>query len=165
MSFSLPLAGTIWYNIVMNSQTSNNSISGDQMKNITSHTFISQNGACQVDINTDTKGRADIHYRYFRSSDGTEWDITKYPRRKSLEIIEETLKSLKEDSRYIDVSVFDEEELAEWRDIQRTSHERMWCSNRPTGSAWRAMGAGIAPKSFEDFWGSTPEEHYSHLGG
>ena len=128
--------------------------------NITSHVFVSQNGACQVELNYDDKGRADVHHRYFRSSDGSEWDISKYPRRCTVEHVQDYLKKLEEDTRYLDVSVFDEDELSEWRDIQRTEHERLWCSNEPTGSAWRAMGPGIKPKSFEDFYGCTPEEYY-----
>ena len=159
MPFSLPLGITIWYNTNMNSKTTNNSKSGDYM-NITSYVFISQNGMQQVELNFDDQGRADVQHRQF-NQDGVEYNIfKKYPTRKPISEVKEYIKKLKEDYRYIDVSCFDEQEQDEWREIQLTAKDRAWVSNPGTGSAWRAMGAGIKPKSFEDFYGCTPEEYY-----
>ena len=132
------------------------------MMNITSHVFISQNGMQQVELNYDDKNRADVLHRQF-NSDGVEIGSQEYPRRKPISEIMDYIHKLEEDHRYIDMSSFSEEEQEVWR--EKVMKVNTTCDNRSAGSPWRAMGAGIKPNSFEEYWGCTPEEHYYPLKG
>jgi len=155
----LPPSTPIWYNTTMLNNKIINSDLGDHM-NITSKVFVSQNGMQQVEMNYDDKNRADVLHRQFTSSGEEVQVLSPIPTRKPITEVLNYITKLENDYRYIDVSDFSEVEVEEWRELARTTGERSYVINKSSGSPWRALGAGNTPKSFEEFFGCTPEEHY-----